>query len=470
MMGDETMEIPDHGPAAGQMTPDNVSGQYFPEELSLFEQPPLMAAIASEEYVDYRPTSSGLNSGSLDYTIPMSSSQMVDLKACTHHFTFKIVHANDGSEVSVENEPMVGPVNYIGATLWDSLELYLNDTLVTPSGGHHTGYRSYLEALLDTSRFKKSSELQAGLWYPDTPGIMGPSPDEDVGNEGFKWRTKWMRGSNECSVMAPLTTDLAQQPRLILNGIQINLKFFRSRPEWHLMVARNTEGKTAKQGGYRLEITDAFLRVRKKTVVPSVLLAIERTLGDSPALYPVMRTEVRKMLCHKGQMSFCYENIFQNSVPSVLVIAFQRESASSGHYSQNALEFQHCSLSSLSCSVDDKTCGHPPMRLHFDQRSHLNSSYLDGFASLFQKESIACIDEDSAGFLSIDRDSFPRGYTLFKYVFSSAANSRFLPVVTRGNLRLSGSFSTALPENMVMITYARFPSMISVDKTRRVSY
>ena len=46
---------------------------------------------------------------------------------------------------------MVGSVNYIdatlrdyiSATLWDSLELYLNNTLVTPSGGHHTGYRSY---------------------------------------------------------------------------------------------------------------------------------------------------------------------------------------------------------------------------------------------------------------------------------------------------------------------------------------
>jgi len=464
--------VVDHGSNARQLSAGDASGQYFPSELSLFEEAPLLAAIASEDYVDYRPNSSNLNSGSLDYSIPMSSTQMLDLRASRHHFSFKIVHASDGSDVNAVTEPPLAPVNLIGSCLWDSIELYLNNTLVTPSGGQHTGYRAMFEALLDTSRFKKDTELQASLWAPDTPGSMGPDATEEYGNEGFKWRYKWVMGSKECHVTSPLTIDLAQQDRLILNGVQVDLKFFRSRSEWHLMQsAPQGDDQASEPGGYKLEITDAFLRMKKKTVVPSVLMGIESTLSDTPALYPVMRTELRKMLCHRGQMSFVFENLYQGAVPSVLALGFVKESACAGNIRQNPFEMEHAQLNNLTCSVDDKNCGHPPMRFYFDRRSHLNSSFLDGFTSLFQKgSSSTSLDDDSSAFCSISRDSYARGYTVFKYVFSSAANSRFLPIVTRGNLRLAGNFSRALEENMTLVVYARFPTMITMDKTRRVTY
>ena len=63
--------VVDHGPNVKRLT-GNDAGQVFPPELSLFEEPPLLAAIGSEEYVDYRPTSASLNAGSLDYVIPGS--------------------------------------------------------------------------------------------------------------------------------------------------------------------------------------------------------------------------------------------------------------------------------------------------------------------------------------------------------------------------------------------------------------
>ena len=337
---DDDVMIVDHGPNAKKMTGGQGSGQFFHEELSLFEEPPLLASIASEEIVDYRPTSASLNVGSLDYHVPISSTQMVDLRSCRHHLTFKIVHASDGSDVHPPTEPVMGPINYLGATIWETVQMYINQTLVTPSGGQNVGYRTIIEALLDSSRFKKDTEMQAALYYEDRPLPLGPETDKNTGNIGFQNRCAYTMGSKKCQLVAPLPVDLAQQPRLILNGVQLSFRFFPSRPEFHLMIAPAEENQALDPRGYKVELLDAFLRMKKKTLVPSVLLGVESALSDTAALYPLMRSEVRKFLIHRGQLGFSFDDLFQGSVPSVMVLGLVDERASAGDLGRNPFEFK----------------------------------------------------------------------------------------------------------------------------------
>ena len=447
-------------------------GQYFPPELSLFEEPPLLGAISSEEFVDYRPSSASLNAGSLDYIIPVSGTQMVDLKSSRHHVKFKIVHASDGSDVNPLDEPMIGPINYIGCSMWDTIQLHINQTMVTQSGGQNIPYRSIIEALLDTGRFKKDTEMQAGLYMKDTAPFMGPDSNPNVGNLGFQQRAGYTAGSRTCTVVAPITVDLAQQGRLILNGVELGFRFFPGRPEFHLMLAPDEpeeDGKKADKGGYRIEILEAFLRIKKKTLEPSVLLGMESTLRQTPALYPVMRTEVRKFLIHRDQHSFTIDDVYQQKIPSVLVLCLVNERASSGDITKNPFNFIHCGLSDLSVTIDDKNAGQPPMKMLFHGTNHLMSSYLDGFQSLYQQREGGGGEEDSSTYCDIDRQDWATGYTLFKYVFNSS-NTTFLPVITKGNLRITGNFSEPLKENTTLIAYARFASIITIDKSRRVTY
>ena len=466
---DDDVMIVDHGPNVKKLTDGNGAGQLFHQELSLFEEPPLLAAVASEEFVDYRPTSASLNAGSLDYSVPISSSQMVDLRSSRHHFTFKIVHASDGSDVDEISEPLVGPINFIGATLWETVQMYINQTLVTPSGAQNIPYRVMIEALLDSSRFKRDTEMQAGLYYEDLAGQMGPDADPDLGNTGFQMRCAYTGRSKKCQVLAALPVDLAQQPRLILNGVQLGFRFFPSRPEFNLMTAPPRANQAAAPGGYKLEILDAFLRIKKKTLVPSVLLGIESTLSQTPALYPLMRSEVRRFLIHRGQLGFTFDDLFQGSVPSIMILAFVNERASAGDVSKNPFEFSHCHITDLVCTLDDRTCAQPPLKMHFDELSYLNSSYMDAYQTLFLRDG-GSIDDDSSTYTGIGRKEYANGYSLFKFVFSSAANSRFLPLVSRGNMRLAGNFGKALAENTSLIVYARFPSLLTLDQTRRVTF
>ena len=262
------------------------AGQLFPSELALFQEPPLLAAFSSEEIVDYRPTSASLDMGSIDYTIPPSATQMLDLRSSRHHLKLRIVHA-DGSLINVGDEDPVAPINYIGATIFETVQLFINQTLVTPSGGQHTPYRSIIEVLLDRSHFEKSTILESGLYQKDEAYKM-----HDAGSTSFQWRFAHMTGSQPCDVIGNLPVDLAAQERLLLNGVEVSLKFYPARPEFTLI-------SHAERPDYRIQIMDAFLRVKKKTLLPSLLLAVENTMSISPCLYPINRTECADFYCRE---------------------------------------------------------------------------------------------------------------------------------------------------------------------------
>lgn len=156
----------DQGPQVKKLTEGDGAGQLFPSELSLFQEPPLLAAFSIEDYVDYRPTSASLDSGSLDYTIPASSTQMLDLRSSRHHLRIRIVH-KDGSSVNVGDEEPVAVINFIAATLFETVQMYINQTLVTPSGGQNNPYRAIIEVLLDRRRFEKDTIMEASLYEKD---------------------------------------------------------------------------------------------------------------------------------------------------------------------------------------------------------------------------------------------------------------------------------------------------------------
>ena len=328
---------------------------------------------------------------------------MLDLRSSKHHLKIRIVHA-DGSPVDVGDEEPVAPINFIAATLFETVHMYINQFLVTPSGGQNNPYRAIIEALLDRSRFEKDTIMGASLYKKDEAFKM-----HDPGSSGFQWRWALMTGSRPCDVTAPLLVDLAEQERLLLNGLEVGFKFFPARPEFTLLS--HVEG-----ADYRIQILDAFLRV--KTLIPSLLLAVESTLSLSPALYPVMRTEVRRFLIHSGQHGFTLEDVFQSQVPSILVMGLVKERGASRNFQLNPFCWEHGFLSEIHVTVDDRPCGQTVMKFHYDGDSYLKSSYLDGYESLFLKDTTE-LEEDSASFCDITRRDYVGGYALLKFRFST---------------------------------------------------
>ena len=256
-------------------------------------------------------------------------------------------------------------------------------------------------------------------------------------------------------------TDMSQQERLILSGVELLFRFWPASPAFTLMTQEADVG-------HIIEILDAFIRVCRVLPQPAVTLGINATLQKTPALYPHPRCEMRKFLLASGSYDFSLENVFTSSqVPAIIVLGLVRSQACAGDYSKNPFRFEHMNLSSLNVEIDGKPARKPAMKFQFDDAT-IKSSYLDGFESLYEGWPDSIGRDDPSDFVGISRLEWATDYSIFSFKLTQGGGKHFLPVIPMGNLRIYGTFSEALPENTTLVLYSRFPSILTIDRSRRV--
>ena len=107
------------------------------------------------------------------------------------------------------------------------------------------------------------------------------------------------------------------------------------------------------------------------------------------------------------------------------------------------------------------------MKFQFDAAT-IKSSYLDGFESLYEGWPDSIGRDDPSDFVGISRLEWATDYSIFSFKLTQGGGKHFLPVIPMGNLRIYGTFSKALPENTTLVLYSRFPSILTIDRSRRV--
>ena len=136
-----------------------------------------------------------------------------------------------------------------------------------------------IETLLSNDKGTKESQLQAAGYYKDTAKFTDASHPIAGGNVGL---TTWFSLTKEGKIVyfiGPLHVDICQQNRLILNGVEVQIKLWPVKPQFCLLSdSGNAE--------FKVDIVDALLKVCKVTLSPSVALAHSKILATVPAKYP----------------------------------------------------------------------------------------------------------------------------------------------------------------------------------------
>ena len=157
----------------------------------------------------------------------------------------KITKANGGN-LALGDE--VGFINYPGAALFSQVDISLGDRLITQSSNTYP-YRCIIESL-----------LKSGMFCMDSAEHM-----EDVmgeRNRGLVKRMEYTEGSRVVEMIAPIHSDLFFQDKLLINGVDLKIKFTRAKNEFCLMRSTLDD--------YRVNILSASMFVKKVTVSPAV--------------------------------------------------------------------------------------------------------------------------------------------------------------------------------------------------------
>lgn len=422
----------------------NHSCECVKSELDLFALPSTQTSIESGQWIHYKPISSLSDDGPIEFQVPGTGDDYIDLSHTLIHIKAKITQAEGGESIAV------APVNNWLHSLFNQLDIYLNQKLISPPNNTYA-YRAYIENLLNYGPAAKKSHLTCGLWYEDTPGKMDVTDDS---NEGFRIRKNIAR--SEIEMIGHLHADIFNQDKFLINGVSMGVKLVRSREVFNLM-------SPSAATKFKVTINDASLIIRRARINPSVLLAHEKVLASTTAKYPITRAEVKVLTIPSDIQGKTLDNIFLGQVPKRCIVGFVNNSAFNGNLASNPFNFDNFNISSFSLYVDGQQV--PSKTL---QPSFSNKIYTTAYHTLFSGTGIHFLNEGN----DISIENYPLGNCLMAFDLTpdlSANSSAHWNLIRHGSVRLEVRFETPLTKTINCIVYAEFDNIIEINKNRDVS-
>ena len=383
----------------------------------------------------------------IEFIVSGDGEEFTDL-ANTYLKTTLRVKKTDGTNLTGADK--VSIVNYIGATLFSKIDVMLNDTQISSSTPNNA-YRAILEALLTYDGPCLESQMQAAGFYKDTAGKMDavdPSPTDDAEtNTGLKERFDLIKESKAVEFIARIHADIFSQPKMLVNGVRMRLKFHRNKNEFCLMSATND---------YTLQIEDISLMIRKC----KLSAASYTQIVNMPAIYPTVRVITKDYSFANGIQSINMNNVASGVLPQRIVMSMVANAAVNGSTTLNPFNFQNFGLRECNVVLNGSTINGKSLTFDFE-----NSIDADGYWSLFQSTGKMHHNIGSV----IARKDYKDGYAIFVFDLSSSlCDGEHIDPDKSGDLSIGLTFKQNLTTPITVLLYLEYNSIVEITKGKKV--
>ena len=345
------------------------------------------------------------------------------------------------------------PIDFILHSMWSSVDIKMNNNLVSESGTNYM-YKALMETLLSYDENTKKIQFANEGFTGDSGDFTQINPDSPPYNYGLKIRHKWFKDFVTVEFVGPLMADICNQDRLILPGVDVDIKLWPTRDEFRLLT--HPVGLRCK-----LLIDEIYLNVCKVNVSPEVMMGHNAALEIADSIYPFARTDIRTFNIAEGNFGMNIEDIWQGEVPTRLVVGFVKSQAYNGDYHLNPFHFEHFDVSDIGFFVNGEATPHPAYKLDIE-----NGIYLQGLNSLYKITGKTMENSD----IGITREMYQQGYTLIGFDVdpTTSPDFRYVGKPREGHTKLEIKFKRGLPTPVTVILYATFPENMTIDQARNV--
>lgn len=433
------------------------SSECLKSELDLFSLPPTQTSIESSQWIYYKPVTSLADDAPIEFVIPGHGEDYLDLTHTMLSLRIRVETtplAGATAATSGGNVYKVGPVNHMLHSMFNQIDVYFNQKLVSPPNNAYA-YRAYIEALLNYSSAAKESHLTSSLWDADTPGMMDEHVNSATPNSALVRRARYIHDELALDLMGHLHCDVFNQDKFLINGVEVRMRLVRSKDSFCLMETNSTS---------KISILDASLLVRRAKISPGVLLAHARMLSKTTAKYPLTRVEVKTFTIHAGLVGESVDNVILGQLPKRVIVGFVDNRAFNGDRKYNPFNFKNYDINFFSLYVDGVQIPSRPLQPNFSKNAPL---YVEAYQTLFSGTGIHFLNEGN----SINRENYANGYTLFAFDLTpdlSANCAGHWNLVKHGSLRLEVRFEKPLTTTVNCIVYAEFDNVLEIDSSRQV--
>ena len=432
-----------------------VDPDYFveaqPSELALFDLLPTQTGVEKIYYQQVLPVNQITDSSPIQFSISgVNGLEYIDTRNSFMSIKARIVH-NDGS--FLEDTEYVGPVNLLSHALFEQVDVTVQGKYITAVTGHYP-YKAMIQTLLKYGTDAKTSQLSSQMFYKDEH-IQDNDPKTGQ-NSGFLTRTKLFHASKLVHMISPIAHDLFQLEKYILNQVGIDIKFYRTKPEFYLVT-------DALERNFKVKIEEMVLNVCKIQVNPAVIYAHSLMLQKTPAKYPFIKSEVRMAALSQGQTSFNMDNVCQGIKPNRIIISFVKGRSVAGDYTSSPWNFEGFNLSDINVSVDGIPAYGNPIKVNFDKNTGIDCA--EAFHWMLCSSSKWLNDSGN----QLRSDDIAHGYCLFVFDLAPAfAHKGYLPLIKQGIVKITAHFAVPLPEPVACIIYTEEIGYFEVNESRDV--
>lgn len=424
-------------------------------ELDLFTVSPTQTSITSTQYIRYFPTTSLTAGGPVDFNINVGEERYIDLQKTFLYLKCRVLKGSRQAITGDNQDAYVFPVNYPIASMFKSVEVYLENKLVSSTDTMYP-YRALYEQLLSYNQAQKSEQMAMGLYFPEEGDLDETTKDAD----GLKENTSAMKrltltkNSIPFELIGRIHNDLFNQPKLIPGKYNMKLKMFRHSANFFLMSRNNQTDIIA--------IDEAILFLCTKEVVPSVREGHAIGLQTSTIKFPIRRTEMKFFTRSAGSSDISEPNLTSGPIPRRVIFGLVESNAFNGERIKNPFNFKHFNLQNIKLKVNNKLLPYEEIKLDFG-----NDNFFQGYFTLFNGTN-RLFNDSSIG---ITRDMYANGYALYVFDLSpDQSETDTLSVLNEGTVGLYLSFRAALPRAVVAVVYLEYDSLIEIDKDDIVHY
>jgi hypothetical protein len=432
-------------------------------ELDLFKNVNYQASILSSNLIPYRPISSIENANTIEFVIPGNSEEYIDLQDIFLWVKANIVK-EDGTNYASNQNGRYSLINYGLNTIWDQVDIYLNNTLTSQSSNTYA-YRSYIECLLGKEEMAKYSYLKAAGFNPPKTGHTNfDQIDSDLASIS--------KESKEFTLYGRIHGDIFNSQRLLINGVTIRLVFTKAKDNFSLMGSAAQTADTTSTPPIpaldatkpKLNIKDVCLFVRKVLVNSSVLNAHAKVLQTNTCKYPIKRVEIKTFSLSPSQSTFVIDNIFMGQLPSNLIIGICEHDSQLGEYTKNPLSFKNFGLNYLTCHMNGIMYPSIPYTPDYDKDLYARE-LVEFYSNIGQTNSEPLFKSSFA--------NYKDGYNFYAFNFNSDQQitpiENFINIPKEGYLRLELHFKNNLANPLKVMCYGIFENMIEIDNNRKVT-
>ena len=332
------------------------------------------------------------------------------------------------------------------------MDVILGGTLIS-SATNTYAHHSILEVLLNYDKEAAESQLGRGLFCKDTDGQMEEMDitADPVLNSDLGTRSEWTKTSRTVELQGRIHSDLFNQEKLILNGVDLMVKLHRHKPEFCLLSAHIAPA-------YKIIIVDAILYVKKIELTPSVFNAISTVLNDKNAQYAITRTTSKVFTVPRGQQSQHIENAFLGEISKRIAVCMMDNDSYNGNYNKNSFNFQHYNLTQIGISVNGEEISFKPLKLNFDDKP-----FITAYNTLFSGSGKL---HGNSG--SIIKRDYSEGYMIIVAELTSFEIGDNFDLKAERTLSIDLVFKSPLAATINVLVYAEYDNVIEIDSNHNV--